>query len=138
MKYAFNLPLTALETVEYRDLAQTLDGEGFDLATMGGHLLTAATGRYPDRPTPNYAGNYAEPFVLFAPFGPAALEFEIRVFLADVLNGNIVQNDIRFAVIEAFAAEGIDIPSTPRAEVKKPDERWPPDEEPVTAMRSAR
>jgi small-conductance mechanosensitive channel len=70
-----------------------------------------------------------EPFVLFANFGPAALEFEIRVFLADVLNGNIVQNDIRFAVIEAFAAEGIDIPSTPRAEVKKPDERWPPDDE---------
>ena len=29
-----------------------------------------------------------EPFVLFANFGPAALEFEIRVFLADVLNGN--------------------------------------------------
>lgn len=66
MKYAFNLPLGALETVEYRDLVQTLDGEGFDLATMGGHLLTAAAGRYPDRPVANYAGNYAEPFVLFS------------------------------------------------------------------------
>ena len=47
-----------------------------------------------------------EPFVLFANFGPAALEFEIRVFLADVLNGNIVQNDIRFAVLDAFDARG--------------------------------
>ena len=59
-----------------------------------------------------------EPFVLFVNFGPAALEFEIRVFLADILNGNIVQNDIRFAVLEAFGAAHIDIPSTPRAEVK--------------------
>ncbi|OWK21640.1 hypothetical protein AJ88_18125 [Mesorhizobium amorphae CCBAU 01583] len=35
-----------------------------------------------------------EPFVQFTNFGAAALEFEIRVFLADVLNGAIVQNDI--------------------------------------------
>ncbi len=70
-----------------------------------------------------------EPFVLFSNFGPAALEFEIRVFLADVLNGNVVQNDIRFAVLDAFDAEGIEIPSTPRAEVKKPEERWPTDDE---------
>jgi small-conductance mechanosensitive channel len=70
-----------------------------------------------------------EPFVLFSNFGPAALEFEIRVFLADVLNGNAVQNDIRFAVLDAFDAEGIDIPSTPRAEIRKPGERWPTDDE---------
>ena len=70
-----------------------------------------------------------EPFVLFSNFGPAALEFEIRVFLADVLNGNVVQNDIRFAVLDAFNAEGIEMPSTPRAEVKKPEERWPTDDE---------
>ena len=47
-----------------------------------------------------------EPFVLFANFGPAALEFEIRVFLADVLNGSAVQNDIRFAVLDAFETRG--------------------------------
>ena len=70
-----------------------------------------------------------EPFVLFSNFGPAALEFEIRVFLGDVLNGNVVQNDIRFAVLDAFNAEGIEMPSTPRAEVKKPEERWPTDDE---------
>ena len=70
-----------------------------------------------------------EPFVLFANFGPAALEFEIRVFLADVLNGNVVHNDIRFAILDAFDAEGIEIPSTVRAEIKKPEARWPTDDE---------
>jgi potassium efflux system protein len=74
-----------------------------------------------------------EPFVLFANFGPAALEFEVRVFLADVLNGNIVQNDIRFAVMEAFARAGIDIPSAPRAVEVKPVEKWPADDEKVEA-----
>lgn len=71
-----------------------------------------------------------EPFVLFANFGPAALEFEIRVFLADVLNGNIVQNDVRFAILDAFSGEHIEIPSTPRAvvEVKK-TAAWPIDDE---------
>jgi len=51
-----------------------------------------------------------EPFVLFAAFGASSLDFEIRLFLSDVLNGSIVQNDIRFAIIEAFEREGIDIP----------------------------
>lgn len=71
-----------------------------------------------------------EPFVLFGNFGPAALEFEIRVFLADVLNGNIVQNDIRFAILEAFSGEHIEIPSTPRAAVEvKKSAAWPIDDE---------
>ncbi len=73
-----------------------------------------------------------EPFVLFTNFGAAALEFEIRVFLADVLNGAIVQNDIRFAVLDAFEAEHIEIPSTPRAEVKvKHTEAWPIDDDKI-------
>ncbi|WP_274628477.1 mechanosensitive ion channel family protein [Arvimicrobium flavum] len=64
-----------------------------------------------------------EPFVLFANFGPAALEFEIRVFLADITNGGAVQNDIRFQVVETFAQEHLEIPSAPRAVVEsKPDE----------------
>ena len=62
-----------------------------------------------------------EPFVLFANFGPAALEFEIRVFLADITNGGTVQNDIRFQVLTAFARAGLIIPSTPRAEVDHMD-----------------
>ncbi|MBX3576952.1 MAG: mechanosensitive ion channel family protein [Rhizobiaceae bacterium] len=70
-----------------------------------------------------------EPFVLFSNFGTAALEFEVRVFLADIFNGNVVQNDFRFAIMEAFAREGIDIPSTPRADVKLFPEKEQADEE---------
>ncbi len=66
-----------------------------------------------------------EPFVLFANFGPAAMEFEIRVFLADVLNSNIIHNDMRFAVLDAFDAAGIDIPSSPRAMETNPPEVLP-------------
>ncbi len=75
-----------------------------------------------------------EPFVLFSNFGPAALEFEIRVFLADVMNGNIAQNDIRFAVLEKFSSEHIEIPSTPRAvvETHKP-KAWPTDDDKIEA-----
>lgn len=73
-----------------------------------------------------------EPFVLFTNFGAAALEFEIRVFLADVMNGNIVQNDIRFAVLDAFADQHIEIPSAPRAVVEtKKDEAWPIDDDKI-------
>ncbi|UCI04971.1 mechanosensitive ion channel family protein [Mesorhizobium sp. B1-1-8] len=71
-----------------------------------------------------------EPFVLFVNFGAAALEFEIRVFVADVMNGNIVQNDIRFAIFETFEDEHIEIPSTPRAVVEtKKHEPWPIDDD---------
>ncbi|MCA0032833.1 mechanosensitive ion channel family protein [Mesorhizobium sp. B263B2A] len=75
-----------------------------------------------------------EPFVLFSNFGAAALEFEIRVFLADIMNGSVVQNDIRFAVLEKFNGEHIEIPSTPRAvvEVHKP-KAWPTDDDKIEA-----
>ncbi len=71
-----------------------------------------------------------EPFVLFVNFGPTALEFEIRIFLADILNGSGVQNDIRFAILDAFANSGIEIPSAARAVVPpaKPDP-WPTDDD---------
>jgi small-conductance mechanosensitive channel len=51
-----------------------------------------------------------EPSVAFIRFGDSSLDFEIRVFLSDVLNGVKVQNDIRFAVLEAFAQHSIEIP----------------------------
>jgi len=75
-----------------------------------------------------------EPFVLFSNFGAAALEFEIRVFLADIMNGSVVQNDIRFAVLEEFNDQHIEIPSTPRAvvEVHKP-KAWPTDDDKIEA-----
>jgi small-conductance mechanosensitive channel len=71
-----------------------------------------------------------EPFVQFANFGPAALEFEIKVFLADILNGGSVQNDIRFAIVAAFDKEGIEIPSATRfvPDNTKPDP-WPLDDD---------
>lgn len=75
-----------------------------------------------------------EPFVLFSNFGPAALEFEIRVFLADVMNGNIVQNDVRFTVLERFDDQHIEIPSTPRAVVEaKKHVAWPTDDDKIEA-----
>ncbi|MGN6143169.1 MAG: mechanosensitive ion channel domain-containing protein [Mesorhizobium sp.] len=72
-----------------------------------------------------------EPFVQFTNFGPAALEFEMRVFLADITNSGTVQNDIRFAILDAFDREGIAIPSTVRAVMeKKPAlEPWPTDDD---------
>ncbi|CCV07577.1 conserved membrane hypothetical protein [Mesorhizobium metallidurans STM 2683] len=73
-----------------------------------------------------------EPFVLFTNFGLAALEFEIRVFLADVLNGATVQNDIRFTVLDRFDREHIEIPSQPRAVVEpKKHEAWPIDDDKI-------
>ncbi|RAZ89271.1 mechanosensitive ion channel family protein [Mesorhizobium hawassense] len=75
-----------------------------------------------------------EPFVLFANFGLAALEFEVRVFVADIMNGSIVQNDIRFAIFDIFEEEQIEIPSTPRAVVEtKKHEAWPIDDDKIEA-----
>lgn len=72
-----------------------------------------------------------EPFVQFTNFGPAALEFEMRVFLADITNSGTVQNDLRFAIVDTFDREGIEIPSTPRAVVPKKEtpEPWPTDDD---------
>jgi small-conductance mechanosensitive channel len=79
-----------------------------------------------------------EPFVQFTNFGPTALEFEVRYFLADILNGGGVQNDIRFAIIDAFAQEDIEIPSAVRAVVSEPKhEPWPTDDDKTEAQFAA-
>ncbi|PZO72651.1 MAG: hypothetical protein DI629_20625, partial [Mesorhizobium amorphae] len=52
----------------------------------------------------------------------AALEMELRVFLADVLAQNTAQNDLRLAIIDAFDREGIEMASTPRAVVEHKEE----------------
>jgi small-conductance mechanosensitive channel len=77
-----------------------------------------------------------EPFVLFSAFGESSLDFEVRVFLADVSTGIIVQNDIRFAILEAFARENIEIPFPQRdVHLKRepPAEKWPIDDDKVEA-----
>jgi small-conductance mechanosensitive channel len=51
-----------------------------------------------------------EPAVAFQGFGESALNFEIRVHLADVLDGLKVRNDIRLAIFERFKEEGIEFP----------------------------
>ena len=48
-----------------RDFAQALDGAEFDVISTAGHVLAAPPGRFPDRPTPTYAGPFHDPFVLF-------------------------------------------------------------------------
>jgi potassium efflux system protein len=67
-----------------------------------------------------------EPFVLFTAFGASSLDFEIRVFLADVTNSVIVQNDLRFAIVEKFEAEGIEIPFPQSVISVKSDKQAPP------------
>lgn len=51
-----------------------------------------------------------EPFVAFKALTSSTMDFELRVHLADLSNSGTVQNDIRFAMIDRFAEEGIEIP----------------------------
>ncbi|MCO5065522.1 MAG: mechanosensitive ion channel [Rhizobiaceae bacterium] len=55
-----------------------------------------------------------EPVVVFVGFTDTAMNFEIRVFLADVGNMMTVGNDMRFAILRAFQREGIVIAHIPR------------------------
>ena len=73
-----------------------------------------------------------EPFVLFAGFGDSSLDFELRVFLADVTNLGIVQNDLRFSILDAFAKENIEIPFPQRdlnIRSTVPAPPWPADDD---------
>jgi len=56
-----------------------------------------------------------DPFVLLGNIGDAGLEFEIRVFLADITSSMGVQNELRFAILEALVNEDIMISYAPRA-----------------------
>ncbi|SDO98054.1 Small-conductance mechanosensitive channel [Phyllobacterium sp. YR620] len=51
-----------------------------------------------------------EPFVAFSAILDSTMQFEIRVHLADLSNSGSVQNDVRFAIIDRFSEEGIEIP----------------------------
>jgi small-conductance mechanosensitive channel len=51
-----------------------------------------------------------EPVVAFTSFGESSLDFEVRMFLYDIMNSVTVQNDIRFGIVEAFEREKVEIP----------------------------
>jgi probable F420-dependent oxidoreductase len=66
MKFATGLPINAMsDPVAIRDFAQALEGAGFDVVSTSGHVLAQPPQRYPDRPTPTYAGPFHDPFVVF-------------------------------------------------------------------------
>jgi probable F420-dependent oxidoreductase len=67
MKFGAGFALTAqADPIALRDMAQTLDGAGFDYVTTAGHLLCAPPDSYTERPLPTYVGPFREPFVFFA------------------------------------------------------------------------
>jgi small-conductance mechanosensitive channel len=70
-----------------------------------------------------------EPFVLFTGFTDTAMNFEIRVFLADISNGSSVQNELRFGILKAFEREGIVIAHAPRPAPPAPSPGWSADED---------
>lgn len=57
-----------------------------------------------------------EPTVVFKDFTADELEFEVRVFVADVLNGLAVRNELRLGIFERFRAEGIILLEEPKAD----------------------
>ncbi|TKT80064.1 mechanosensitive ion channel family protein [Aquamicrobium sp. LC103] len=61
-----------------------------------------------------------EPFVAFTNFGTNFLEFEARLFLADINTQGSVGNEIRFQIIEVFGREGIEIAYTAPPATAKP------------------
>lgn len=61
-----------------------------------------------------------EPYVTFSNFGDFALEFELRVFLGDVLMGLDVATELRVAIFERFREEGIVIPFPQQEVVIRP------------------
>ncbi|MGR6469043.1 mechanosensitive ion channel domain-containing protein [Rhizobium sp. PAMB 3182] len=54
--------------------------------------------------------HFPEPMVVFANFGDSSLDFELRAYLADILDGLGVRTEIRLQIYERFKAEGIEIP----------------------------
>ncbi|MEM6463939.1 MAG: mechanosensitive ion channel domain-containing protein [Pseudomonadota bacterium] len=53
---------------------------------------------------------HPEPFVVFVGFGDSSLDFELRVYLSDVLSVLVVGTDLRTKIFERFKEEGIEIP----------------------------
>ena len=66
---------------------------------------------------------------LFVKFRPHRAGVRIRTFLADILNGSGVQNDIRFAILDAFALfRHQSLRGARRSSAAKPNP-WPTDDD---------
>ncbi|WEZ85158.1 mechanosensitive ion channel family protein [Rhizobium sp. 32-5/1] len=50
------------------------------------------------------------PMAVFTAFGETTMTFELRVYVADIVNGGGVRNDLRLEIFERFRAEGIGSP----------------------------
>jgi potassium-dependent mechanosensitive channel len=53
---------------------------------------------------------HPKPVVAFEDLGPSALEFSLRVLLADINKGLEAQTQLRLDIFKSFRAEGIEIP----------------------------
>ncbi|MCF3640512.1 DUF3772 domain-containing protein [Rhizobium sp. TRM95111] len=58
-----------------------------------------------------------EPLVVFLAFSPLTLDFEVRAFVADVLNGTTARTDLRASILERLRQEEIPLSGPAAAEV---------------------
>ncbi len=79
MKFGTGLAITATQDpASLRETARVFDEAGLDYLTVGGHVLSAAEGRYPDRPSRNYVGPFYDPFVLFSHLAAVTTRLRFR------------------------------------------------------------
>ncbi len=50
------------------------------------------------------------PAAVFSAFGETTMTFELRIYVADIVNGGGVRNDLRLEIFERFRAEDIGLP----------------------------
>ena len=65
------------------------------------------------------------PMAVFSAFGETTMTFELRAYLADILGGGSVRNDLRLAIYERFRAEGLGMPFKKEEAVPEDDEQTP-------------
>lgn len=82
---------------------------------------------------------HPEPVAVFNAFGDSTMTFELRVYLADIVNGGGVRNELRLAIYERFREEGLGAPfpkpeADPEPEVPEAAEIDVPEEEEEAAQ----
>ncbi|PHS28622.1 MAG: hypothetical protein COA84_00045 [Robiginitomaculum sp.] len=53
---------------------------------------------------------YPEPYVYFKGFGDSSVDFELRVYIGNIMNALMTRNDLRFNIFKVFREEDIEIP----------------------------